>query len=114
MYMQDESDYDQLLKDTRLLITDYSSVCMNFALLSKPCIFYAFDLDEFINDRSFYYDYKSYVPGPVITDYRDLPGEIKNSRTSEKCTGFRNFNFDYLDDKSSQRIYEAVISSILQ
>lgn len=110
------TDYDinELTVISDMLITDYSSVCMNFALLSKPCIFYAFDLDEFKNDRSFYYDYKSYVPGPVITDYRDLPGEIKNSRTSEKCTGFRNFNFDYLDDKSSQRIYEAIISSSLQ
>lgn len=107
------TDYDinELTVISDLLITDYSSVCMNFALLSKPCIFYAFDLDKYENDRSFYYDYKSYVPGPVITDYRDLPAEIKNSQTSEKLSRFRNFNFDYTDDKSSQRIFEKIISS---
>ncbi|MBQ2902904.1 MAG: CDP-glycerol glycerophosphotransferase family protein [Clostridia bacterium] len=95
-----------------MLITDYSSVCMDFALLSKPCIFFAFDLASYEKERSFYFDYKSYVPGPVVSDFASVIEEIKNPRKSEeKLRSFRDFNFDYIDCNSTERIFERIISS---
>lgn len=94
------------------VITDYSSVCMDFALLSKPCIFYAFDLDEYENERSFYFDYESGVPGPVAKDFDSLIEAIKNPRNSEeKLRSFREFNFDYIDCNNAERIFNAVTST---
>ena len=94
------------------VITDYSSVCMDFALLSKPCIFYAFDLDEYEHERSFYFDYESGVPGPVAKDFASLAEAIKNPRNSEeKLRSFREFNFDYFDCNNAERIFNAVIST---
>lgn len=94
------------------VITDYSSVCMDFALLSKPCIFYAFDLDEYEHERSFYFDYESGVPGVIAKDSASLIEAIKNPRGSEnKLRSFREFNFDYIDCNNAERIYNAVISA---
>ncbi len=94
------------------VITDYSSVCMDFALLSKPCFFYAFDLEEYEDERSFYFDYESYVPGPVAKDFDSLIENIKNPRNSEeKLHSFRDFNFDYIDCDNTQRVYEKIISA---
>ncbi len=61
-----------------LLITDYSSIPFEFALLNKPMIFYAFDLKEFEASRGFTEDYRSAAPGPVIENTSDLIKTIKN------------------------------------
>lgn len=95
-----------------ILITDYSSVCMDFALLSKPCIFFAFDLEEYQKERSFYYDYKSYVPGTVAESFTEVIDAIKNPRSDEeKLRRFREFNFDYTDSDNTRRVFERIISS---
>ena len=95
-----------------ILITDYSSVCMDFALLSKPCVFFAFDLEEYEKERSFYFDYESYVPGTVAYDFSQVIGAIKNPRNDEeKLRRFRDFNFDYIDCENTRRIFETVISA---
>lgn len=94
------------------VITDYSSVCMDFALLSKPCYFYAFDLEEYEDERSFYFDYESYVPGPVAKDFDTLLENIKNPRNGEeKLRSFREFNFDFVDCKNTERVFENIISA---
>lgn len=97
-----------LICDT--VITDYSSVCMDFALLSKPCVFYAFDLAEYEIERSFYFDYKNYVPGPVAEDFESLIKALKSAdEHKEKLKKFVDFNFDFVDSKNSERIYNKVI-----
>ena len=95
-----------------MLITDYSSACMDFALLSKPCVFFAFDLEEYEKERSFYFDYESYVPGAVTRDFSEVIEVIKNPRADEeKLRRFREFNFDYADCENCRRIYNYIISA---
>lgn len=92
------------------VITDYSSVCMDFALLSKPCIFFAFDLDEYEVERSFYFDYKSYVPGPVAESFDEVITALKNTDGyTDKLNGFVKFNFDYTDCNNTERIFNRII-----
>lgn len=92
------------------VITDYSSVCMDFALLSKPCIFFAFDLDEYEVERSFYFDYKSYVPGPVAKSFDEVITALKNTDGyTDKLNGFVKFNFDYTDCNNTERIFNRII-----
>ena len=108
-------DINELTLISHILITDYSSVCMDFALLGKPCIFFAFDLEEYEKERSFYYDYESYVPGRVARDFGEVVDAIKNPRNDgEKLRRFRDFNFDYVDCDNTKRIYEKVISGTSQ
>ena len=102
-------DIGELTLICDMLITDYSSACMDFALLSKPCIFFAFDLEEYEKERSFYFDYESYVPGKVAKTFDEVIGAIKNPLSGEdKLRTFRNFNFDYVDCNNTQRIYNYI------
>lgn len=102
-------DIGELTLISDMLITDYSSACMDFALLSKPCIFFAFDLEEYEKERSFYYDYESYVPGDVAKTFDEVISAIKNPRSSEEKLGtFRDFNFDYTDCNNAERIYNRI------
>lgn len=95
-----------------MLITDYSSACMDFALLSKPCIFFAFDLEEYKKERSFYFDYENYVPGAVARNFGEVVEAIKNPRNDEdKLRRFRDFNFDYVDCNNTKRIFDYIITN---
>lgn len=102
-------DIGELTLISDMLITDYSSACMDFALLSKPCIFFAFDLEEYEKERSFYFNYESYVPGEVAKTFDEVIEAIKNPRSSEEKLGtFRDFNFDYVDCNNAERIYNRI------
>ena len=103
-------DIGELTLICDLLITDYSSVCMDFALLSKPCVFFAFDLEEYEKERSFYFDYESYVPGTVARTFDEVISAIKNPQNDEeKLRKFRDFNFDYVDCNNTKRIFDSII-----
>ena len=67
-----EMDMNDLLLCTDVLITDYSSVIFDYSILKKPIIFYAYDLDEYMKERSFYYEYESFVPGPIVRSNDEL------------------------------------------
>lgn len=104
-------DIGELTLISDMLITDYSSACMDFALLSKPCIFFAFDLEEYEKERSFYFDYEEYVPGKVARTFVEVVDAIKSPRNAEeKLRTFRDFNFDYVDCKNAERIYNHIFN----
>lgn len=111
----DVSGYDDVRKLIRLsdiLITDYSSICMDFALLEKPVYFYAFDLEKYASDRAFYYDYESYVPGPVARDFQTLLN-LMNSNVSKtyenRRDGFVRKNFGTVEGNASKRVVDRII-----
>lgn len=111
----DVCNYGNVTEIMRLcdfLITDYSSICMDFAIQDKPVYFYAFDLDLYERDRSFYFDYESYVPGPVAKDFQTLLNLI-NSTVSEtyrkRRYDFNYSNFGTPDGKAAERIVDRII-----
>jgi CDP-glycerol glycerophosphotransferase len=68
-----------LLSD--MLITDYSSVCFDFANLKKPMIFYMYDLEQYRDEiRGFYFDL-SELPGDIVTREEELIRAIRSTDT---------------------------------
>ena len=105
----DVTDYpnvNELCIAADMLITDYSSICMDFALQKKPTVFYAFDLDSYKGARDFYFTYEGYVPGPVAKTEEELKGAVNEARetVSPKLEAFRKFNFDEPDGKATERL----------
>lgn len=94
-----------------VLISDYSSIIMDFTVQNKPMVLYAFDLDYFNKDgRGFYFDYESYVPGKVVKTPEELISVFKKQDfETEKIAKFRDFNFDYLDKYNSIRVIEKLV-----
>ncbi|MEN1967740.1 CDP-glycerol glycerophosphotransferase family protein [Lentibacillus sp. N15] len=74
----DITDVNHLLLVTDILITDYSSIPFEFALLERPMIFFAYDLEKYEQARGFWEDYETLVPGPVVTKTDDIIDVIKN------------------------------------
>lgn len=109
----DLSDYDiinDILILTDLLITDYSSVVFEYALLERPMIFYADDLENYEHERDFYYKYEDFVPGPIVKNTEELIEVLKtNNYDYEKIKAFKNKFFDYTDGKSSERFVDKII-----
>ncbi|WP_432189631.1 bifunctional glycosyltransferase/CDP-glycerol:glycerophosphate glycerophosphotransferase [Streptomyces sp. Tue6028] len=55
------------------LITDYSSVMFDYALLDRPMFFFAYDYDEYVNEgRGTYFDLMERAPGPVVRTEDEL------------------------------------------
>lgn len=72
-----KSDMNEIYLITDLMITDYSSVMFDYAILKRPMIFFAYDLDYYRDDlRGFYFDYYTELPGPIVTDETQLLEKI--------------------------------------
>ncbi|MEU6278641.1 CDP-glycerol glycerophosphotransferase family protein [Streptomyces populi] len=55
------------------LITDYSSVMFDYALLDRPMFFFAYDYDAYVHeDRGTYFDLLERAPGPVLRTEDEL------------------------------------------
>lgn len=108
----DYEDVGELTLGCDIMITDYSSVCMDAALIRKPLYFYAFDLEKYNADRSFYFDYESYVPGPAAKDFPSLLSMIEEGRAadySERAENFRSFNFGEPDEFAAKRVVDTIM-----
>ena len=94
-----------------VLVTDYSSIVMDFALLRKRCIFYAFDLEEYEKDRPFYFDYESFVPGKIVRTMPELLDEIEHGILDlARLERFRAFHFGRPDGNAAVRVVDYVTS----
>ncbi|HEX7064071.1 MAG TPA: CDP-glycerol glycerophosphotransferase family protein [Bacillales bacterium] len=72
------TDVNELLLMTDYLITDYSSIVYEYALLNKPMIFFPIDLEDYEDQRGCLGEYESLVPGPVAHTTPDIIGRIKS------------------------------------
>lgn len=104
---------NEIIIDSDLLITDYSSICMEFSMTDKPMIFYAYDLDDYKKRRNFYFNYEDYVPGKIVRSMNELIEAIKNNDyEKEKNDKFKNYNFSFFDGKSSFRLIDFLMKNI--
>jgi len=114
-YFIDVSYYEnthELLLISDILITDYSSIMIEYAILSKPIIFYPFDFEYYVNnERGFYFDYNQ-VPGPIARNTEDIIKFIEeDSFDFKKIKDFVSKNYDYLDNNSSKRIIDYILGT---
>ena len=110
-FFTDVTGYDdvrELILACDVLVTDYSSICMDFSLLSKKTVFFAYDLEKYTAERDFYFDYASYIPGKVVRTTKEIAEEIKAPFDEERNEKFKSFNFDFLDGESARRVVDRV------
>ena len=87
------------------LVADYSSLVFEYALLDKPMIFFAYDLEKYKRDRSFYFEYESFVPGRIVMTNEEIAASIlSDSCQQEKIADFRKKYMSACDGKCIERI----------
>lgn len=92
-FVYDVSNYKQtneLLVITDYLITDYSSIPFEFALLKKPMIFFPYDFELYKKDRGLIEEYLLELPGPVAYKTDELVNIIL----------YHKFDFDLINSFS--------------
>ncbi|MCT9934373.1 CDP-glycerol glycerophosphotransferase family protein [Planotetraspora sp. A-T 1434] len=85
----DVHDVSQLLLLSDVLVTDYSSLMFDYALLDRPIVFYTPDADTYVNqDRGAYFDLAEHAPGPIVTEEHELFATLRDT-TREKDVELR-------------------------
>ncbi len=111
--MSASREINDLLPCCDLVITDYSSVIYEAALLGKSMLFYTFDLDEYVAERDFYEPFEEFVPGKIVGDFDQLLYAIKNGEfEAEKVTKFCSENFVSTDKSASSRVVDVLFGDI--
>ena len=95
-----------------ILISDYSSLIFEYSLLSRPMIFFAYDLDEYEHSRDYYYNYIDFVPGPIVKTSDELLQAVadaaQNGANHKIIDDFRDKFMSACDGGSAQRIADFV------
>lgn len=88
-----------------LLVTDYSSTVVDYVLLDKPVILFAYDLEKY--DRGFYFDYEQLIPGEIAHDKEELYELLqKEYQNFPKRQNFVKFQYDNVSQGACERILE--------
>lgn len=103
-----KENINDLLLITDVLVTDYSSVIFEAAILQIPMLFYVFDLEEYIQSRDLYFDFASFVPGQIVRDLPELlravPETLQAPENYVPADSFREFFLGAVDGHSTERV----------
>ncbi len=112
---KENSDVQKLLKESKILITDFSSIYFDFAYMKKPEIFYQFDKKSF-NENQYKIlkeDYENSFGDIVETEegvIQKLETILKrNCQMEEKYIKSVENTFEYNDNNNCKRIYDEII-----
>ena len=102
-------EINDLLFITDILITDYSSLIFDYALVNKPIIFFAYDLEDYEDGRGMYFPFSEYIYGRVCRDTDQLLDAIQaEDMGSDRRSEFIHKFIDKNDGHATQRVMEAV------
>lgn len=109
-------DIRQLLMESAVMITDYSSVALDFAYMKKPVIYYQFDEKRFREAQyaEGYYDYRKNGLGTVTTTCADTVKLLKklylnDLKMSQEFEKIHHDFFELWDNHNNERIYNEII-----
>ena len=98
---------DTALCGADMLITDYSTILFQYSLLTRPMVFYAFDFEQYTRRRPLFYDYATFVPGPIVYDTEQLGEAIIQQKSEFDADKMRHFAKKFMggcDGHSTDRI----------
>jgi len=115
--MQIETElYETEFFETAMVVTDYSSIAMDYGYIGRPVVYAQFDKEDFYRTHSYhesYFDYENDGFGPVCYDYESTVDAMiqmieKGCIMDDIYAVRRKQFFAYIDDKNCERICRAV------
>ena len=102
---------NEIIRECRMLIKDYSSVCWDVYYLGKPVMFYQFDYDMYMDIHGSYMDMTTELFGDRFFNsdevIKGIEENLKNNfRESNRAASMRKDYFKYIDNNNSKRTYE--------
>lgn len=112
IFSYDFSKYEQvsdLLIVSDILISDYSSIIFEFSIMKKPILFYSYDVEDYIKDRGFYYNYYEFIPNKINYTTEEIINSIINKEWDlERIEEFARYFFNPFDGNSTERVLKEV------
>lgn len=108
------SDMYPILKYTDALITDYSSIALDYLLVNKPIIYFPIDLEEYQEKcRGFFVPYDEFVAGDKVYSEDELINSMQKIINEEdnykECRKeLRDKMFKYQDGKNCERFFNFI------
>jgi CDP-glycerol glycerophosphotransferase (TagB/SpsB family) len=111
------ADPHVFINSSDVLITDYSSIYLDYLLTCKPILFFNYDLDEYLkNSRELYFDYEEFTPGykamngvelmELLSRLNEVEQEVyTDKKRKEVC----NKSFDGTAKNSSEGLYKSIL-----
>lgn len=113
IYKKDTTSINELISESRLLISDYSSVAWDFFYLGKPVLLYQFDIEEYLKNRGSYIDLNQNSIGQVVTEENELVNKIEQIISDNFKSYLGNKSYYSLkadiDHYNCQRIFNEVL-----
>jgi CDP-glycerol glycerophosphotransferase len=105
----DHPSIEDLYLAADVLVTDYSSVMFDYAVLDRPVVIYASDWDDYVRLRGVYVDLMTEAPGHVVTTEEDLAEVLVTRRAWDDVSAARRqafrARFTSLEDgRASERV----------
>lgn len=114
MVLDKDADTYPVMRYADCMITDYSSIYMDYILLDRPILFFPYDLDAYIAKRGIQHDYDAISPGPkcltqaqlqealreIVVDRRDTWAEAREQ--------VRRDFYEYRDGRSCERLFAEI------
>ena len=106
----------ELLATSDVLMSDYSSVIVDYMLLDRPIVLCTSDFDEYASTRGFVFNnIEEYMPGPLISsvkemiEYFDSPYPVENTWKDRRAELTKLFH-NNVDNCASERICDHLFS----
>lgn len=112
-------DGNGVLRQADALITDYSSLWLEFLLLQRPMLAFWWDYEKYASDRGFLVDIETLFPGPRAATAAALQTELESllaagfaidARYQLMYDNVRKLFHRHIDGRSCERIVAAVMA----
>ncbi|WP_328339375.1 CDP-glycerol glycerophosphotransferase family protein [Streptomyces violaceus] len=105
----DEPHVEDVLLASDALVTDYSALMFDYALLDRPIVVHADDWGAFAASRGAYFDITADAPGHVSRSYRELAwlfasGTWQDREAERLRAGFRERYCEFEDGRAAERV----------
>ncbi|SEP87151.1 CDP-glycerol glycerophosphotransferase [Pseudomonas cuatrocienegasensis] len=102
-----------VLRESDVVVTDYSSVYIDALYIDKPVLSFAYDLEHYQTQQNgLLYDMAIAFPGPVVSDFSHLLEALDRELScaqqveSDRYQMIKKLFFNFQDDRNSARVVE--------
>ena len=110
-----KADVQTLLRESSILVTDFSSVQFDFAYMKKPVIYYQFDQEKYYAGHyaKGYFEYEKDGFGPVVQTIEELLEQLNNVMENQQTMTEQyqkrvDAFFGTVDDQNCERTFQAI------
>jgi len=110
-------DVNSVLWAVDVLVTDYSSMVFDYAIVGRPVVFFTPDLVEYTSSRGFYLPFEQFTGGRAVLTWSaalerlsEALAEDESGPAHRHAAHLRDMFFDKPDGRATERVLDAIMS----